>query len=49
MLERGHNIEHVKDYVNASKRDCWEFPHRGGRTQQMIEDYPGTEKRLSTE
>jgi choline dehydrogenase-like flavoprotein len=39
MLERGRNIEHVKDYVNATKAP-WEFPHRGGRTQQMINDYP---------
>ncbi|RFZ85414.1 GMC family oxidoreductase [Mucilaginibacter terrenus] len=39
MLERGKNIEHIKDYVNANKAP-WEFPHRGGRTQQMIEDYP---------
>lgn len=39
MLERGKNIEHIKDYVNATKGP-WEFPHRGGRTQQMIEDYP---------
>lgn len=39
MLERGRNIEHVKDYVNANK-EVWEFPHRGGRTQKMIEDYP---------
>jgi choline dehydrogenase-like flavoprotein len=39
MLERGRNIEHVKDYVNAGKEN-WEFPHRGGRTQQMIKDYP---------
>ncbi|AMR32201.1 GMC family oxidoreductase [Mucilaginibacter sp. PAMC 26640] len=39
MLERGKNIEHIKDYVNANKAP-WEFPHRGGRTQKMIEDYP---------
>lgn len=39
MLERGRDIEHIKDYVNANK-ELWEFPHRGGRTQQMIEDYP---------
>lgn len=39
LLERGRNIEHIKDYVNANK-ETWEFPHRGGRTQQMIEDYP---------
>jgi len=39
MLERGRDIKHIKDYVNATK-EIWEFPHRGGRTQQMIEDYP---------
>ncbi|NHA03823.1 GMC family oxidoreductase [Mucilaginibacter sp. HC2] len=39
MLERGRNIEHIKDYVNANKAP-WEFPHRGGRTEKMIEDYP---------
>jgi len=39
MLERGENIEHIKDYVNATKGP-WEFPHRGGRTQKMVEDYP---------
>jgi choline dehydrogenase-like flavoprotein len=39
LLERGRDIKHVKDYVNATKGP-WEFPHRGGRTQQMINDYP---------
>lgn len=39
MLERGKNIEHVKDYVNAMKGP-WQFPHRGGRTQEMIERHP---------
>ncbi len=39
MLERGRDIKHVKDYVNATK-EAWEFPHRGSRTQQMIKDYP---------
>ena len=39
MLERGRNIEHVKDYVNATK-EAWDYPHRGTRTQQMIKDYP---------
>ncbi len=39
MLERGRNIEHVKDYVNAAK-DIWEFPHRDTPTQQMKKDYP---------
>jgi len=39
MLERGENIEHIKDYVKTNKA-LWEFPHRGGRTQQMIKDHP---------
>ena len=39
VLERGENIEHIKDYVNTNKAP-WEFPHRGGRTQQMIKDHP---------
>ena len=39
MLERGRNIEHIKDYTSAAKAP-WEFPHAGGRTQKMIEDYP---------
>lgn len=39
MLERGRNIEHIKDYVNAQKK-VWEFPHRGGRTQEMVQSYP---------
>jgi choline dehydrogenase-like flavoprotein len=39
MLERGKDIEHIKDYVNAVKGP-WQFPHAGGRTQEMIKDYP---------
>lgn len=39
MLERGKNIEHKKDYLEASK-EAWDHPHRGGRTQKMIEEYP---------
>jgi choline dehydrogenase-like flavoprotein len=39
LLERGRDIKHIKDYVNANK-EAWEFPHRGRRTQQMINDYP---------
>ena len=39
LLERGRNIEHVKDYVNATKAP-WQYPHRGGRTQDMIKHYP---------
>ncbi|MBL0173016.1 MAG: GMC family oxidoreductase [Gemmatimonadaceae bacterium] len=39
VLERGRNIEHIKDYVNAFK-PTWAYPHRGGRTQEMIAHYP---------
>ncbi|HEX8278141.1 MAG TPA: GMC family oxidoreductase [Segetibacter sp.] len=39
MLERGHHIEHVKDYADTNK-PAWEYPHRGGRTQKMIDEYP---------
>jgi choline dehydrogenase-like flavoprotein len=39
LLERGRTVEHVKYYVTANKNP-WEFPHAGGRTQQMIKDYP---------
>lgn len=53
MLERGHNIEHIKDYTD-SNLPAWEYPHRGSRTQQMIKDnpvmkrdYPLNERNLS--
>jgi len=52
LLERGKNIEHIKDYVNATKGP-WEYPHRGGHTKAMEElypvlkrDYPLNEKNL---
>ena len=31
LLERGRNVEHIKDYVNATKGP-WEYLHRGRRT-----------------
>ncbi len=39
LLERGKNIEHIKDYPNATKGP-WQYPHRGGRTKAMEEIYP---------
>ncbi|MEO8623823.1 MAG: GMC family oxidoreductase [bacterium] len=39
LLERGRNVEHIKDYVNATKAP-WEYLHRGGRTKSMEEEYP---------
>jgi choline dehydrogenase-like flavoprotein len=52
LLERGKNVEHIKDYVNATKAP-WQYPHRGGRTRAMElaypvlkRDYPLNEKNL---
>ncbi len=39
LLERGKNIEHIKDYVNAATPP-WAYPHRGGRTTDMERRYP---------
>lgn len=39
LLERGRNVEHIKDYKNATKAP-WEYPHRGGRTTDMVARYP---------
>ena len=38
LLERGRNVEHIKDYVNATKAP-WQYLHRGGRTTAMEEAY----------
>jgi choline dehydrogenase-like flavoprotein len=43
MLERGRDVKHITGYVNATKGP-WEFPHRGGRTQQMVKDYPNLKR-----
>lgn len=49
LLERGRNIEHVKDYDTATKAP-WEFQHRGKLTEEQkkthpvqIRDYPYSE------
>src|SRR5213593_3072227 len=39
LLERGKNIEHIRDYPNATKAP-WDYPHRGGRTRAMEAAYP---------
>jgi len=38
LLERGRNVEHIKDYVNATKGP-WEYLHRGRRTVSMEEAF----------
>lgn len=39
MLERGRNVEHIKDYTTASLHP-WEFPHRLELTQKDREENP---------
>src|SRR5947207_2614516 len=39
LLERGKNIEHIKDYSNAT-RAPWQYPRRGRRTQELIRRRP---------
>ncbi|WP_291777513.1 GMC family oxidoreductase [Cecembia sp.] len=39
LLERGQNVEHIKDYKSATLAP-WEIPHRGRRTTQMLENHP---------
>jgi choline dehydrogenase-like flavoprotein len=38
LLERGRHVEHIKDYVNATKGP-WEYLHRGRRTVSMEEKF----------
>src|SRR5688572_26225242 len=39
MLERGMDVKHGEGYT-ATNKNPWDFPHRGGRTRQMVKDYP---------
>jgi len=40
MLERGKNVEHIKDYIKTNGHP-WEFAHRGMKpTTKMLDDYP---------
>lgn len=39
LLERGRNVEHVKDYVNALKAP-WELPNRGKNSLALKADHP---------
>lgn len=39
VLERGRNVEHVKDYTTAMMAP-WEFPHRLNHTLEMKENHP---------
>ncbi|UCS95194.1 GMC family oxidoreductase [Echinicola marina] len=43
LLERGQNVEHIKDYKNATKAP-WEIPHRGRRTTEMVENHPNLKR-----
>ena len=39
MLERGRNVEHIKDYPTATKAP-WEFKHRGEMSKQFLQENP---------
>lgn len=39
LLERGRNVEHIKDYTTAMKKP-WEFEHRGKITEAQKETHP---------
>jgi choline dehydrogenase-like flavoprotein len=39
VLERGRNIEHLKDYPTATKNP-WDFPHRMSEPRQALEENP---------
>lgn len=39
VLERGRNVEHIKDYTTAMKAP-WEFQHRLNQTLEQKDNYP---------
>ncbi|PSL24867.1 GMC oxidoreductase [Chitinophaga ginsengisoli] len=39
VLERGRNVEHIKDYNTAMKAP-WDFPHRLNQTLEQKDNYP---------
>lgn len=39
VLERGRNVEHIKDYPTATKKP-WEFKHRGEMTKDFLQENP---------
>ena len=43
VIERGRNIEHLKDYPTATK-DIWEFPHRNQLPLKIKEENPVVSK-----
>ena len=43
VLERGRNVEHIKDYPTATK-DPWDFAHRMESPLKVIEENPVVSK-----
>ncbi len=43
VLERGRNVEHIKDYTTATIAP-WELPHRGLLSNKMIQENPVVSK-----
>ena len=45
VLERGRNIEHIKDYPTATMNP-WDFAHRGDNTDEIIKRKSGDQQML---
>ncbi len=43
MLERGRNVEHIKDYTTATLAP-WELPHHSALSMKVLEDNPVVSK-----
>ncbi|WP_430329538.1 hypothetical protein, partial [Salmonella enterica] len=39
VLERGRNVEHIKDYPTANT-PIWEFPYRGTLSRRVLDANP---------
>ncbi|HEY8994023.1 MAG TPA: GMC family oxidoreductase [Lacunisphaera sp.] len=48
LLERGRNLEHIKDYTNTLKAP-WEIPHRGKKPLDLIAEHPVLNRDLLNE
>lgn len=43
VIERGRTVKHIKDYPTTFKNP-WDFPHRGGKTKELISKNPVVSK-----
>src|SRR5688572_17908306 len=47
MLERGRNVEHIKDYTTALTPP-WEIPNRGKKSKALVAEHPVIERDFLT-